>query len=261
MATETTTIDSTSVEQEEEQIKKPRRGGRKRKGYFYEEQEKAVDDYIHATDQRERDRIFNTWLKPAFKIMVESLIRRYNLYCPDEEFEETFNDTLSWLMTKIDHFDASKGFKAYSYCGTVCKNHLLHKLNEYGKYQDRYESYDNADIGLDNSLRYSTTGSGTDIQFLTELMKRTANKVKDITEHPLENKLNQDEIKVGNALVELLLNWDAIFDKMGSNKFNKSSVLLFLRENTALDTTAIRNCMKKYKAAYYDIKERMVQYL
>lgn len=40
--------------------------GRKRKGYFYEEQEKAVSDYIMSSDDIEKNRIFNTWLKPAF---------------------------------------------------------------------------------------------------------------------------------------------------------------------------------------------------
>ena len=54
--------------------------------------------------------------------MVESIIRRYKLYPPqDENFDETFNDTLSFLMTKIDRFNPNSGYKAYSYCGTVCK--------------------------------------------------------------------------------------------------------------------------------------------
>ena len=78
--------------------------GRKRKGYFYEEQEQAVVDYILAQTKEEKDKIFNMWLLPAFTKMVESIIRRYKLYLPDEEFDETFNDTISFLMTKIEKY-------------------------------------------------------------------------------------------------------------------------------------------------------------
>ena len=94
--------------------------GRKRKGYFYEEQEQAVSDYINSHDKLEKNRIFNEWLKPAFTKMIESIIRRYKLYPPDECFDETFNDTISFLMTKIEKFNPDKGYRAYSYCGTIC---------------------------------------------------------------------------------------------------------------------------------------------
>ena len=85
--------------------------GRKRKGYFYEEQEQAVYDYINAQDKIEKNKIFNEWLKPAFTKMIESIIRRYKLYPPDECFDETFNDTISFLMTKIDKFHPKKGYR------------------------------------------------------------------------------------------------------------------------------------------------------
>ena len=95
------------------------------KRYFAEEQEKAVADYIRSNDVEEKNRIFNTILKPAFKIMIESIIRRYSLYVEDEEFQETFDDTMSFLMTKIMSFKPETKFKAYSYCGTICKNYLI----------------------------------------------------------------------------------------------------------------------------------------
>ena len=70
---------------------------KKQKGYFYQKQEDAFVDYIKATSLRERNQIFNEYLYPAFTKMVESIIRRYNLYIPDEEFSDTFNDTISFL--------------------------------------------------------------------------------------------------------------------------------------------------------------------
>ena len=145
--------------------------GRKRKGYFYEEQEQAVYDYINAQDQIEKNKIFNEWLKPAFTKMIESIIRRYKLYPPDECFDETFNDTISFLMTKIDKFNPNKGYKAYSYCGTICKNYLLFKLNQFKKQQTRQESYgDFYDVVNDSGTYVMEAVGETNEDFLDNLI-------------------------------------------------------------------------------------------
>lgn len=77
---------------------------KERKGYFYETEEQAVIDYISTDDEIRKNEIFNKYLYPAFVKMIESIIRRYNLYCSDEEFQQTFDDTLSYLMSKISHY-------------------------------------------------------------------------------------------------------------------------------------------------------------
>ena len=107
--------------------KRGRKTGKDRKGYFYETEEQAVIDYVSSQDKNEKNKIYNEYLQPAFTKMIESIIRRYNLYLPDEIFQETFDDTLSFLLTKIEHFNPNSGFKAYSYCGTICKNYLILK--------------------------------------------------------------------------------------------------------------------------------------
>lgn len=234
--------------------------GRKRKGYFYEEQEQAVYDYINAQDQIEKNKIFNEWLKPAFTKMIESIIRRYKLYPPDECFDETFNDTISFLMTKIDKFNPNKGYKAYSYCGTICKNYLLFKLNQFKKQQTRQESYgDFYDVVNDSDTYVMEAVGETNEDFLGNLIDNTCSEIKRIIEANKETKLTQDEKKVGLALIELFENWDDLFQEMGSNKFNKSSILLYLKEATMLTTPEIRNSMKKYKTAYYGIKKMMLE--
>jgi len=74
---------------------------KERKGYFYEIEEQAVIDYINTEDINEKNKIFNEILFPALTKMIESIIRRYKLYVPDEDFAQTFNDTISYLMSKI----------------------------------------------------------------------------------------------------------------------------------------------------------------
>lgn len=234
--------------------------GRKRKGYFYEEQEQAVVDYINATNKQEKDKIFNEWLKPAFTKMIESIIRRYKLMPPDEEFEETFNDTISFLMTKIELFDPEKGFKAYSYCGTICKNYLLWKLNNFKKIQSREESYDDSYKTLMNDGKglVNTAGEAGEDTFNEALIKNTTKEIKKIIEDKENSQLNHNEHIVGMALINLFENWEDLEQELGSNKFNKSAILLYLKELTRLDTQVIRNSMKKYKKAYYGIKSIML---
>ena len=249
----------------EEKVKKKRgrKPSKERKGYFYEKQEQAVVDYISTDDEKEKNRIFNATLKPAFTKMIESIIRRYNLYPPDEEFQETFDDTMSFLITKIHNFNPNSGYKSYSYCGTIIKNYLIYKINQFAKNQKRntsYDAYNTEELSdITDTIRYSYNSSATDSLFLTELMERTANDIQATIDDAEANKLTPNQIKVGKALIELLLNWDELFAQMGSNKFNKSSILLFLKETTLLTTKEIRDSMKNYKSMYYLLKGRMLE--
>jgi acid stress-induced BolA-like protein IbaG/YrbA len=67
--------------------------------------------------------------------------------------------------------------------------------------------------------------------------------------------LNDNEIKIGTALIEVFTNYDEIFIHGEGNKFNKNLVLLNLREMTNLSTKEIRNSLKKYKIIYKDLSQ------
>lgn len=248
---------STNVKDTAVTIKK-RKGGKVRKGYFYEEQEKAMADYVRCNDQKEKDKIFNEILYTAFTKMIESIIRRYNLYPPDEEFEQTFDDTMSFLMSKLDHFDPDKGYKGYSYAGTVCKNYLIYKINQFCKNQKRNTSYDAQQADFIDNMRYSYHNSETDLAFLQALMSKTSSQINNMIVNRKELMLTDNEVKVGNAIIQLLSNWEELFIRMGSDKFNKSSILMFLKETTLLSTKEIRDSGKKYKKIFYENKAKLL---
>ena len=233
----------------------------KNKNYFGQEQEQAVIDYLTTDDAEEKNRIFNSILKPAFKIMIESIIRRYNLYTPQEDFQDTFDDALSFLMTKINSFKPEKNYKVYSYAGTIVKNFLIYKINQYNKNLQRNESYDStltssASSIIDNA-RYSCSQDNEHQLFLNELTGATVHHIERILDKKDFLHLTENEIKVGNALLDLMRNWDDLFAQMGSNKFNKSTILLFIKENTLLNTKEIRDAMAIYKRRYYEVKNEI----
>lgn len=249
----------------EEKVKKKR--GRKpnpnKKNYYFgTTEEQAVVDYISCEDAVKKNKIFNSILRPAFSKMIESIIRRYNLYPPAEEFEETFDDTISFLMTKLSCFDPTTNYKAYSYCGTICKNYLIYKINQSAKNQRRNVSYDNpfdsVQHDISDNIAYSYNDNDPRKNLLSELTGNTVEGIEKILEEREKMKLNENEIKIGYALINLMKNWDELFAQMGSNKFNKSSILLFLKETTMLNTKEIRDSIRVYKKRYYEEKKKLI---
>ena len=179
--------------------KRGRKPSAERKGYFYEEEESAFVKYLTTENYKEKNEIFNNILFPAFTKMIESIIRRYNLYPPEETFQETFDDTISFLLSKIEHFDPSSGYKAYSYCGTVCKNYLICKINQYNKNLKRNDRYELVQNDINNNIKFSYDQHSNKIQLLGELINDTVKEIQNIVDNSELNKLTENEIKVGNA--------------------------------------------------------------
>lgn len=226
---------------------------KEKKGYFYETEEEAIVRYINETDTIEKNKIFNNILYPAFTKMIESIIRRYKLFVPDEEFEQNFNDTISYLLTKINHFNPESGHKAYSYCGTVCRNYLMYKCTQYYRKKLRNASYDDVYEEISNNEKFSTDED--DYASVAEkLIVKISSEIEDMIERKEELGLNDNEVLVGRSLVTLLRNWEEVLPDNGSNKLQKSSVLYFLREDTMMSTKEIRENMKRFKTAYNLLK-------
>lgn len=228
----------------------------KNKQYFGEEQENAVREYLLCEDKEQKNVIYNEILKPAFEKMIESIIRRYKLYIPDETYEETFYDTLSFLITKADHFQTDKQKKAYSYYGNICKNYLLGRKDKFIKNSQRNPSYDIEEEEFTNNIKYvNTVDKNAKVAYeIVEAMKAQLNKmIKSESE-----QLKVNELKLAKALVNLFENWDFVMSTDGSNKLNRNAVLFFLREETGLDTKGIRDNMKRFKKEYLLIKDEVI---
>ena len=219
---------------------------RTQKIYFGEEQEKAVVSYLESNDEAERNKIFNEYLREPLIIMVESIIRRYKLYRKDLEFQEIHDDTMSFLLTKINKFDHTKNHKAYSYFGTICKNYLMGAIQKDTKEQNRQVSYDDISSSIEDNFELSYTMDDYSIDYRDVIVKLTV----DLEEFIEEEELTDNEQKLGYALLEIFSNFDKIFQVGDGNKFNKNLILLSLREMTSLSTKEIRISIKKFRKLY-----------
>ena len=220
---------------------------RTQKIYFGEEQEQAVVRYLESESESEKNKIFNEYLKEPLIIMVESIIRRYKLYRKDLEFEEIHNDTMSFLITKINKFDHTKNTKAYSYFGTICKNYLMGAIQKDTKEQNRQVSYDDISSDIEEGRPDLTYVIDEHIIDYRDVIIKLTISLEEFME---SEEMNENEQKLGYALLEIFSNFDKIFQVGDGNKFNKNLILLSLREMTSLSTKEIRVSLKRYKKMY-----------
>jgi hypothetical protein len=221
--------------------------------YFDVREEDAVRKFLITEDSHERNKIYNEFLRGPLDKMISSIIRRYKLYRKDMDFIEIHTDTHSFLMTKVDKFKPDKNKKAYSYFGTICKNYLMGQIIKDQKETNRKISYEDISSTIeeraDMIYRIDDDIIETDI-IINEYLK----ELKDFIEN---ESLNENEKKLGYALIDLFDNYESIFSGADNNKFNKNVILLSLREMTNLSTKEIRSSIKRFKKLYTVIQTKM----
>jgi predicted SprT family Zn-dependent metalloprotease len=221
--------------------------------YFDVREETAVRNYLLTESSLEKNKIYNEFLRGPLDKMISSIIRRYKLYRKDMDFNEIHVDTHSFLMTKVDKFKPDKNKKAYSYFGTICKNYLMGQIIKDQKETNRKISYEDISSSIeerpDMSYRIDEDVIETDVIILKYL--------EELKEFIETENLNDNEKKLGYALVDLFDNYQTIFSGADNNKFNKNVILLSLREMTNLSTKEIRSSIKRFKKLYIVIQTRM----
>jgi hypothetical protein len=221
--------------------------------YFDVREEDAVRSFLLAETSEEKNKIYNEYLRGPLDKMISSIIRRYKLYRKDMDFVEIHCDTHSFLMTKVDKFKPAKEKKAYSYFGTICKNYLMGQIIKDQKETNRKVSYEDMSQSIEErpDMMYRIDEEEIDT---TVIISKYLSELRDFIEN--EN-LNDNERKLGYALIDLFENYESIFSGADNNKFNKNVILLSLREMTNLSTKEIRGSMKRFKKLYGFIQTKM----
>jgi len=234
-----------------EDTKKTKKRGRKKKSktYFGKVEEQAVVDFLKEEDDFKKEKIYRDYLEKPINKMVESIIHRYKLYPKRMTYEQIHSDVKSNLLIKFDKFDPDKGHKAYSYYGTICKNYLINKINKENKQDNKKVKYEDISSKIETrpDMIYYIENEELDSEYvITEF-------VTELDIFINKNKLNNNELKLGFALIDLFKDYENIIKTMDNKKFNKNLVLMTLREMTNLSTKEIRLAMGKFKDLYYNL--------
>lgn len=229
--------------------------GRKavKENYFDVREEEAVRNFLLATSSYEKNKIYNQFLRGPLDKMISSIIRRYKLYRKDMDFEEIHTDTHSFLMTKVDKFKPDKNKKAYSYFGTICKNYLMGQIIKDQKETNRKISYEDISSSLEDrpDMWYTIDDDPIETESIIN------DYLIELKQYIEIESLNDNEKKLGYALIDLFDNYETIFSGADNNKFNKNVILLSLREMTNLSTKEIRSSIKRFKKLYIIIQSKI----
>lgn len=248
--------------------------GRKKKikkNYFDTKEEQAVIDYANSDSKEEKDWIYNNILREPFKKMVESISKKYPIHLGNYTLEEVQMYALSHLIEQMVKYNPNKKLengnkpKAFSYCQTIVRNYY----KEHSKKSRKeilinlpYENY-YSEIEKKDEYKYELDDNYDNYVDLLEIVKE---EIRNVLES--NNELKNDEILVGNAILNILDNWDILFleevsdseYKMStSKKFAKNKILLLLKEQTRLSTKDIRAAMEPYSHIYFFEKSKLLE--
>ena len=143
--------------------------------YFDQEVQDAIEKYNDETNPLIRNKIYQEKIEYAFDKLCENIINTFKFSYFDAHFNDVKQEVLSFLVLNMHKYDASKGFKAFSYFSVVAKNYLIfHNNNNYKQYKLR----DNIDSrvvksktvdDIDDLTKYSDFLSDLTIYFEDEI--------------------------------------------------------------------------------------------
>lgn len=215
--------------------------------YWTVEQERAIADFISEIDDDKKNEIFRKRLYKPLRKLVENIIFTYKLYRKDVEIRELEEDCMSFLITKMDRYDPSKGTRAFAFFGTIAKHYLM---------GEKKVSYKNLQINInieESSAEISLEEDEEDKKMDLESEKINV-KVFRETIKKLEEKLDNPKVlpndkKVIEAIVFIFKRHEVI------NIYNKNLLYHLIRERTDLQNKDITYSLTRIRKMYDVFKE------
>lgn len=232
--------------------------------YFAEREEQAVIDYINTDSAEIKNKIYNEILIEPFRKMIQSILRRYPIHIGNYDMDEVESDALTHLIEHMVKFNPDRitksglKTKAYSYCQTIIRNYYKdHSKKSYNE-KKNILNYDDYVEEINENIDYSYELEDDTHNQLDALIKNVIEKISYKINN--DKQIKRNEIIVGDAIVNVLKNWEILFledtpqgkyNKRVSNNFAKNKILLFLKEQTGLSTKEIRIGIKPFKEIYF----------
>ncbi len=221
-------------------IKKRRK--RTKNNYFTKVHEQAIVEYANTGCIKQRTKLYESLIQPAFEEMVNKIIFTYK-FNNLPNIDPLREDCKIWLTTILDKYDPNKGSKAFSYFSVVTKNWFIHKVKVNSKRLRREVSYENlvetggSDVlGTSDSEKQDYLEQRIEMEFWNSLLFQ-------VDKWDTGN-LKPNEKCVLEAVKVLLNNIEDI------EIFNKKAVYLYLRELTGLNTKQVVNNLNKLREKY-----------
>jgi hypothetical protein len=216
--------------------------------YFTPETETAIVAYNETSDSREKDRIYNEHIQPAFFKIAENVYNTFKFSYADVSPLEIQKQAISHMVANMDKYEKGKG-KAFSYFSIVAKNwFILDNNTTYKRFKKHVEICEQAgDAGefvVEPEHEKQESETREFIKLMVDYWDKNVGK--------LFNK--ERDLKIANAVIEIFRNADRI------DVFNKKALYLYIREIADCQTQNITKVINKMKSTQRNISEEYLNY-
>lgn len=214
----------------------------KRKPYFGIDVQEAIVRYNAETNPAVKNQIYRDEIAYAFDKLCENIINTFKFSYFDSHFEDVKNEVISFLVLNIHKYDASKGFKAFSYFSVVAKNYLILLNNGNYKKLKVHDSIQEKAYTINKVTYYDNhdTDATANSELVAEIVNYFEHKITDMFKH------KRDEA-IAYALMDLFKEENEI------KNFTKKSMYVLMREMTNENTARITKVVNQFKKQYAKI--------
>lgn len=215
--------------------------------YFTKDHESAIIKYASSADRYEKQKLYEIWIQPAFNEMVDKICFTYRFTSlPNSEYLR--DDCKLWLVTILEKYDPSKGYKAFSYFSVITKNWFIQQTKKKDKRIKREIDFDDVFTEIEESSVTSTDVYNEEKERAEFWIYLLQNINLWVEEEKTNREVMSNDLRVLLAIKNVLENPDDI------EILNKKAIFLYLREITGLNTKQIALSLKKYRDKYSKFK-------
>lgn len=215
---------------------------KKRNEYFGKNVEDAIIQYNTSHDPKEKNKIFNTLIYPAFDELVQNIlynaIKKGNPYRSDVSYEDLKHETVVFLFEKIGFFEPGRGSLAFSFFNRVAMNYLLAKSQKVYNNMKNYVDMEIIDTQRDLDQEINIDLQRRELRDFIKVWSKNCNARLEI----LFEK--QAEQKVANAIFNLFENLELI------DIYDKKALYILIREQVDVKTHHITSVMAEVKKLF-----------
>jgi len=216
----------------------PKKKKKNKKMYFDQDVQDAITEYNNENNPIIKNIIYRDNIAYALDKLVENIINTFKFSYFDSHFNDVKNDVVSFLVLSLHKYDASKGFKAFSYFSVVAKNYLIVlNNNNYKKLKSHDSIYDNTEVYSLESNSHNEMGSSSESTLVKEMILFFDNNI------PKLFKKDRD-VSIAYSIIELMK------EKNRIENFNKKGLYVLIREMTGETTSRITKVINEMKRKY-----------
>jgi DNA-directed RNA polymerase specialized sigma subunit len=215
--------------------------------YWTMDHQAAILKYVASTDNKERNRLYETMIGPALREMIDNIVYTFK-FTTLPNIDSLKEECMHTLVTILSKFDEARGSKAFSYFSVIIKNHFIHAVKKNAK-KTREE------VPIDEELAH------VEQRLLEQHEEFDYNRLradKEYNEFLMEevrsweqNCSDDNERKVHNAIKQMMDNAENI------EIMNRKAILVYIQELTGLERSLISPILTKtFKGMYEGAKKK-----